>query len=316
MSIIEKNFSKVNELIISALKSDVALINQLANYIILAGGKRLRPKLVLLAANACGYQGDDHIKLATIIEFIHTATLLHDDVVDESNMRRGRDTANEIFGNQAAVLTGDFLYSRSFQIMVEIDNMQVMQILSNTTNVIAEGEVMQLMNINDPDISEAQYMEVIYRKTGKLFESATELGAVITNSSPQTQVALKKYGKHLGNAFQIVDDILDFKSNDTDMGKNTGDDLAEGKITLPLIHAMQVGSQTQQDLIRQAIVNEQADKLSKINTIISETGSDKYCIEQANNQVALAIEAIAVLPKSDYQAELINIANKSVNRTS
>lgn len=315
MHIVENDFTAVNQLINHSLKSDVALVNQLSKYIILAGGKRLRPKLVLLAANACGYQGEAHIKLAAVIEFIHTATLLHDDVVDESSMRRGRNTANEVFGNQAAVLTGDFLYSRAFQMMVEIDNMQVMRILSDTTNVIAEGEVMQLMNIHDPDINEAQYMEVIYRKTAKLFESATELAAVITNSNHVTQNALKKYGKHLGNAFQIIDDILDFKSNNTSMGKNVGDDLAEGKITLPLIQAMQVGTQAQKDLIRQAIVNEHTDKLSEINVIIHQTKADEYCIKQAKSQVALAVDAISVLPESNYRQELIKIANESVTRT-
>jgi len=315
MSTVVTSFAKVNELITSSLKSDVALINQLAKYIIMAGGKRLRPKLVLLAAKACGYQGQDHVKLAAIIEFIHTATLLHDDVVDESSMRRGRDTANGVFGNQAAVLTGDFLYSRSFQMMVEIDNMQVMQILSDTTNVIAEGEVMQLMNAHEPDLTEKEYMEVIYRKTARLFESATELGAVVAGSDKAIRQALKNYGKHVGMAFQIVDDVLDFNANDVDLGKNLGDDLAEGKITLPLIRALRLTNDRQKKLITQAIVKEEKDKLETIIEIIRKTGADEYCLTKAKKQSELAVKELAALPDSEFKDELTAIALSSVSRS-
>jgi len=315
MNTITENFTQVDDLIKSALKSDMVLINQLVKYIIMAGGKRLRPKLVLLAAKACGYQGSKHIKLAAIIEFIHTATLLHDDVVDESSLRRGQDTANEIFGNQAAVLTGDFLYSRSFQMMVDIDNMQVMQILSDTTNVISEGEVLQLMNTHKPDISEAEYFEVIYRKTARLFESATELGAVIADSTATIRQAVKHYGKHVGTAFQIIDDVLDFKADKADIGKNIGDDLAEGKVTLPLIQAMKMGNNSQKELITQVITDTESDKLDKVIDIIIETKADQYCLQKAKEQIDLALTAIELVPPSEYRKEMIAIAKDSVNRT-
>ena len=237
----------VNQLIQKQVNSDVSLINQLGFYIVNSGGKRLRPLLTVLAARALNIQTEQHHTLAAIIEFIHTATLLHDDVVDESTMRRGRETANEVFGNQASVLVGDFLYTRSFQMMVTLDSMRVMQILSDATNVIAEGEVLQLMNCNDPNTTEESYMEVIYSKTARLFEAATLLAAVLTKQSEAIENAMQDYGKYLGTAFQLVDDIMDYASDSEDMGKNMGDDLAEGKPTLPLLYAMWHGNEQQAD---------------------------------------------------------------------
>ena len=234
----QDDMTAVNQHIFSQLSSDVALINQLGIYIVNSGGKRLRPLLAVLAARALGYQGQQHITLATIIEFIHTATLLHDDVVDESMLRRGKETANAVFGNQASVLVGDFLYTRSFQLMVSLGQMRVMQILADATNIIAEGEVLQLMNVNDPDTTEESYMQVIYCKTAKLFEAATQLAAVLSGKDEAIVEAMKAYGMHLGTAFQLIDDVLDYQANVDELGKNIGDDLAEGKPTLPLIHAL------------------------------------------------------------------------------
>lgn len=250
----QQDMAAVNEHIFSQLNSDVALINQLGIYIVNSGGKRLRPLLAVLAARALGYQGSQHVTLATIIEFIHTATLLHDDVVDESMLRRGKETANAVFGNQASVLVGDFLYTRAFQLMVSLERMRVMQILADATNVIAEGEVLQLMNVNDPDTTEQSYMQVIYCKTARLFEAATELAAVLSDKDPATTEAMRQYGLHLGTAFQLIDDVLDYQADVADLGKNIGDDLAEGKPTLPLIHALKHGTESQKTLIREAIL--------------------------------------------------------------
>ena len=253
LSLAEPDMLAVNQLIQKQVNSDVSLINQLGFYIVNSGGKRLRPLLTVLAARALNIQTEQHHTLAAIIEFIHTATLLHDDVVDESTMRRGRETANEVFGNQASVLVGDFLYTRSFQMMVTLDSMRVMQILSDATNVIAEGEVLQLMNCNDPNTTEESYMEVIYSKTARLFEAATLLAAVLTKQSEAIENAMQDYGKYLGTAFQLVDDIMDYASDSEDMGKNMGDDLAEGKPTLPLLYAMWHGNEQQAAMIREAI---------------------------------------------------------------
>lgn len=235
------------------LRSDVALVSQLGAYIVNSGGKRLRPIVVLLSAKAFDFRGRDHIQLATVIEFIHTATLLHDDVVDASQLRRGRSTANAIWGNEASVLVGDFLYSRAFEMMVEVDSMRVMEILAKTTNIIAEGEVLQLLNCHDPDITEQQYIQVIRSKTAKLFEAAAQLGAVITAQATETQVAMTSYGMHLGTAFQLIDDVLDYSAGNHTLGKNIGDDLAEGKPTLPLIHALNQGDAARRRLLRNAI---------------------------------------------------------------
>jgi len=244
-ALIGPDMKAVDAVIRNRLHSDVALVRQVAEYIIHSGGKRMRPALVLLAAGALGYQGNQHHEMAAVIEFIHTATLLHDDVVDESALRRGRDTANAIFGNAASVLVGDFLYSRAFQMMVEVDDMRVMRVLSDATNIIAEGEVLQLMNCHDADVDEARYMQVIHYKTAKLFEAAAQLGAILGQASPELERALTVYGKHLGTAFQLVDDVLDYSGQEADTGKHIGDDLAEGKPTLPLIYVMQHGNAEQ-----------------------------------------------------------------------
>ncbi|GAC16767.1 octaprenyl diphosphate synthase [Aliiglaciecola lipolytica] len=311
----DPDMQAVNALIQSQVNSDVALINQLGFYIVNSGGKRIRPLITVLAARAVGIDNQQHHTLAAIIEFIHTATLLHDDVVDESTMRRGRETANAVFGNQASVLVGDFLYTRSFQMMVELKRMRVMEILSSATNVIAEGEVMQLMNCNDPDTSEESYMEVIYSKTARLFEAATLLAAVITNQSPEIEKAMQDYGRYLGTAFQLVDDILDYAADSDEMGKNVGDDLAEGKPTLPLLYAMWHGNDQQKALIREAIeINNGMDSLDKILAAMEQTGSLTYTKQKALQAAEQAIEALAPLPESDYKQALIGLAHISVER--
>ena len=304
-----------NQCIIEQLSSDVVLINQISQYIIHSGGKRLRPLLLILAANALNYQGNSHIKAAVIIEFIHTATLLHDDVVDESQLRRGKDTANNVFGNAASVLTGDFLYSRAFQIMVELKQMPIMQILADATNKIAEGEVLQLLNCNNPNISEAQYMEVIYCKTAKLFEAACEVASIISQCDQPYQQALAIYGRHLGNAFQIADDVLDYVSDAKTMGKNIGDDLNEGKTTLPIIYALQNTSLNNSKLIKQAIENGHHPQLDTIVDIIKASGAIEYAKSKAQLEVKSACDAINLLPESTYKQALISLAHIAVSRT-
>lgn len=312
----DNDMSAVNELIFSQLQSDVALINQLGVYIVNAGGKRMRPMLTILAANALGYKGKDHLSIAAIIEFIHTATLLHDDVVDESNMRRGRETANAIFGNSASVLVGDFLYTRSFQMMVSLNNMRIMEILSNATNIVAEGEVLQLMNCNDPDTTEESYLEVIYCKTAKLFEAATRLAAVVSDQSPEIEAAMQNYGRHLGTAFQLVDDIMDYTADAKEMGKNVGDDLAEGKPTLPLLYAMRNGSPEQAKLIREAIeTGNGMDNLSLILEAMKTTGSLTYTQKMAEKEADKAIQSLSVIEASKQKEALIALAHIAANRT-
>lgn len=313
-SLIKDDMASVDAMIQSRLQSEVVLINQLGHYIINSGGKRLRPALAILCARACGYQGDRHINLATIIEFIHTATLLHDDVVDNSDMRRGRETANNLWGNEASVLVGDFLYTRSFEMMVEMESMRLMQILSHTTNVIAEGEVLQLLNCNDADTTEERYLEVIHHKTAKLFEAAGQLGAVISESSPEVEKAMANYAMHLGSAFQLVDDLLDYSESSDTIGKNIGDDLAEGKPTLPLIFAMKHGSDAQAAIIREAIEQGQRDKIDEIITIIQETGAIDYTSQAAKNEVDNAIASLSILDDSDYKQALISLAEFSISR--
>lgn len=313
-SLIEEDMTAVDTLIQQRLQSDVALINQLGFYIINSGGKRLRPAIAILSAMACGYQGDKHINLATIIEFIHTATLLHDDVVDNSDMRRGKETANNLWGNEASVLVGDFLYTRSFEMMVEMDSMRLMQILSSTTNIIAEGEVLQLLNCHDADTTEARYLEVIHHKTAKLFEAAGQLGAVICNASDEIEEAMTLYAMHLGSAFQLVDDLLDYSHSSETIGKNIGDDLAEGKPTLPLIHAMRQGTDKQAAIIREAIEQGQRDRIEEIITIINETGAIDYTAHAAAQEVAYAKQALAILPETDYKQALLALADFSVSR--
>lgn len=311
----QHDMNAVNDLIYSQIQSDVALINQLGIYIVNAGGKRMRPILTVLAANALGYQGKDHISVAAIIEFIHTATLLHDDVVDESNMRRGRETANALFGNSASVLVGDFLYTRSFQMMVELDQMKIMRILSDCTNIVAEGEVLQLMNCNDPETTEESYMQVIYCKTAKLFEAATRLAAVISNQTPEIETAMQNYGKYLGTAFQLVDDIMDYTADAKEMGKNVGDDLAEGKPTLPLLYAMHHGTEEQKALIHDAIENcTGMDNLAAILQAMKDTKAIEYTQNKAEEAADQAIQALAFLPESDYKSALISLAHIAANR--
>ena len=313
----DDDMQAVNQLIYQRLQSDVALVNQLAYYIISGGGKRVRPLLAVLAARAIDYQGDAHIRLATIIEFIHTATLLHDDVVDESALRRGRDTANQLFGNAASVLVGDFLHTRAFQMMVELGNMQVMQLLSDATNLIAEGEVMQLMNCNDPSTTEDNYLQVIYCKTAKLFEAATHCAAILANQPAHIELALRDYGKYLGTAFQLIDDVMDYSSSSQTMGKNVGDDLAEGKPTLPLIHAMRQGTPEQSKRIAQAITERDGmEHLDEILDILTQTKALEYTTSRAEQEAQKAIDALAVLPDSPYKTALQVLADLAVRRQS
>jgi octaprenyl-diphosphate synthase len=316
-SLAERDMQGVNQLIQQQVNSDVALINQLGFYIVNSGGKRLRPLLTVLAARAVAIDNNQHHTLAAIIEFIHTATLLHDDVVDESTMRRGRETANEVFGNQASVLVGDFLYTRSFQMMISLDRMRVMQILSDATNVIAEGEVLQLMNCNDPDTTEASYLQVIYSKTARLFEAATLLAAVLTDQAPEIELAMQNYGKYLGTAFQLIDDILDYAADSETLGKNIGDDLAEGKPTLPLLYAMWHGTDAQQLMIREAIEKSNGmENLQAILRAMEETGSLTYTKKLAVQASQQAIEALKPIPESAYKQALIGLARISVERAS
>ena len=310
------DMDRVDALIRESLQSDVLLVSQVAEYIIGSGGKRLRPLLVLLGARALAYDGDEHIRAAAIIEFIHTATLLHDDVVDASDRRRGRHTANHVFGNQASVLVGDFLYSRSFQMMVRIGDMQVMDILADATNTIAAGEVMQLMNVHDPDTTEERYLEVIYRKTAKLFEAGAAIAAVLAGRPAEVCERMAEYGRCLGAAFQLVDDALDYKASPDELGKDLGDDLAEGKPTLPLIHAMSKGTPEQRRLIRAAIENGGLDNLAPVQAAIESTGALEYTTERAKRAADDAIAALADLPPSDYKDSLIAVAEFAVNRRS
>ncbi|WP_440615290.1 octaprenyl diphosphate synthase [Cysteiniphilum sp. 6C5] len=304
-----------NQVIIDQLSSDVVLINQISQYIIHSGGKRLRPLLLMLVARALGYKGQDHTKAAAIIEFIHTATLLHDDVVDESELRRGKDTANNVFGNAASVLTGDFLYSRAFQMMVELNQMQIMQILADATNKIAEGEVLQLLNCNNPDITEEQYLQVIYCKTAKLFEAACDVASVIANAGDREQKALHQYGIHLGNAFQIADDVLDYIADSETLGKNIGDDLAEGKTTLPVIYALNNAQASDQRLIRQAIEQGHHPEMTKTIDIIKHSGAIEYAISKAQQAAQSAIDSLDILAASEYKNALIALAHIAVERT-
>ena len=312
--LIAPDMEQVNTCIQTRLRSEVVLINQIGTYIVNSGGKRLRPVLHLLCSRAFDYQGNQHIDLAAIIEFIHTATLLHDDVVDSSEMRRGEATANNLWGNEASVLVGDFLYSRSFQMMVEIGSMKVMDILADATNTIAEGEVLQLLNCRDPDTTEARYLEVIHNKTAKLFESAARLGAVISNRSEVEEQAMAAYGMHLGCAFQLIDDVLDYTSDSDTTGKNIGDDLAEGKPTLPLIYAMREGSPVQADIIRQAIEQGGLNVIDQILETIESTGAIDYTARCAKTEADKAIEALSSIPASEYKDALIDLAHFAVNR--
>jgi octaprenyl-diphosphate synthase len=314
-NLVEEDMGLVDSLILQRLESDVVLINQIGHYIVNSGGKRLRPMIVLLAAQTLGYTGDKHTLLAAIIEFIHTATLLHDDVVDGSDLRRSRDTANAVWGNAASVLVGDFLYSRSFEMMVDVENMRVMDILSHATNRIAEGEVLQLLNCHDPDTDEQKYHEVILRKTATLFEAGAQLGAVLCNSSPEEEKALADYGRHLGIAFQIIDDALDYSESSEEIGKNIGDDLAEGKPTLPLIRAMQVGTTEQRESLRNVIEKGGREQIDIVKEAIASTDAIEYTFKAAEAEATKAKEALEILPPSSYRSALASLADFSVDRS-
>jgi len=314
-ALIRADMTRVNDLIHSQLHSEVTLIDQLGQYIVNSGGKRIRPALVLLSAGVFGYQGGRHIQLAAIIEFIHTATLLHDDVVDASLLRRGRSTANQRWGNEASVLVGDFVYSRAFQMMVQVDSMPVMDILSEATNIIAEGEVQQLLNRHDPETTEERYLQVIHDKTAKLFEAAAQLGAVISGRPGREERAMAEYGKCLGVAYQLIDDVLDYSATAHDLGKNIGDDLAEGKPTLPLLYAMWHGDPDQCTLIRQAIENGGLENIDAITRAIESTNAIAYTADIARRAADRAVQAIDGLPPSPYLDALQDLARYSVERT-
>lgn len=310
-----QDMAAVNERILEQLNSDVVLINQLGHYIISGGGKRIRPMIAVLAARALNYQGEGHITAAAFIEFIHTSTLLHDDVVDESSLRRGKATANAEFGNAASVLVGDFIYTRSFQLMTSLGSLRILELMSAATNVIAEGEVMQLMNCNDPDLTEDDYMQVIYSKTARLFEAASQTSAILANATPEQEKALQDYGRYIGTAFQLIDDLLDYSADGSQLGKNLGDDLNEGKPTLPLLHAMHNSDSDSSQMIRSAI--EQGNGrhlLEKVLRVMGQCGSLEYTQQRAEQEADKAIKAIAILPESAYKEALISLAHLSVKR--
>lgn len=313
-ALIDDDMRAVDAVIRERLHSEVVLVRQVAEYIVGAGGKRIRPALVLLTANALGYQGTHHHELAAVVEFIHTATLLHDDVVDESSLRRGRETANAVFGNAASVLVGDFLYSRAFQMMVGVGSMHVMEVLSSATNIIAEGEVLQLINCNDPDISIEAYLQVIRYKTAKLFEASAQLGVIVAGY-PDHEKALAEYGMHLGTAFQLVDDVLDYAGDEADTGKHVGDDLSEGKTTLPLIHVMKYGSETENELVRNAILQGDSERIEEIIAALKNTGAIEATLKYAEQESFAAKDSLKGLPASQYKAALLELADFAVTRT-
>lgn len=307
---------QVDAVIADRLGSEVALINQIAGYIVHAGGKRMRPKLVLLFANALGFTEHQRFELAAVVEFIHTATLLHDDVVDESSLRRGKKTANALFGNAASVLVGDFLYSRAFQMMVSVNRMRVLEVLAEATNVIAEGEVLQLMNMHDPDISVESYLRVIRFKTAKLFEASARLGAVLADSNPEVEESCAGYGRALGTAFQLIDDVLDYEGDSQSLGKNVGDDLREGKTTLPLLIAMERSTPEERALLRHAIEHGEQERLSDIVAIVRATGALEATRDAARAEAKLARECLSILPPSKWRDALLDFAENSVERSS
>lgn len=314
LDLVAQDMAEVDHVIAQRLNSGVPLVGEIARYIISAGGKRLRPVLLLLVCGALGYRGTQRHNLAAVVEFIHTATLLHDDVVDESTLRRGRPTANENFGNPASVLVGDFLYSRAFQMMVDADSMRVMQVLSDATNVIAEGEVLQLMNMHDASLDEEGYLRVIRSKTAKLFEASARLGAILAGSPETVETACADYGQALGTAFQVIDDVLDYDGNTTEMGKNLGDDLREGKATLPLILAMQRGNAAQSATVREAIESGSVDKLADIVAIVRMTGALEGTREAAAAEAQRAIDAAMQLPASPYRDGMVTLAAQLLKR--
>jgi octaprenyl-diphosphate synthase len=313
--LIAGDLAEIDEEIRRQLHTRVPLIDQIAHYIITSGGKRLRPMILVLAARALGYEGRDHVKAAAIIEFIHTATLLHDDVVDESRLRRGRETANSVFGNAASVLVGDFLYSRAFQMMVQIRDMDVLEVLADATNVIAEGEVQQLVNCHDPDTSEERYLEVIRNKTAKLFEAGAQIAAILA-AERSTQASLAEYGLRLGTAFQLRDDVLDYDASPDEIGKNIGDDLAEGKPTLPLIHTIRAGTAAQVTLVREAIEHGGRDRITEVCEAVRASGALDYTHRRAREHADAALSALVALPDSVYRDALTSLASIAVDRSS
>ncbi len=313
LSPVAGDMKAVDTVIRDRLNSEVVLIRTIGDYIIGAGGKRMRPAMLLMVAQALGYQGSHQHLMAAVVEFIHTATLLHDDVVDESDLRRGRSTANAVFGNAASVLVGDYLYSRAFEMMVDVDSMRIMQIMSCATTVIAEGEVLQLLNIHDPDVSEARYLQVVRFKTAKLFEAAAEAGAVLAGATPAQQAAAAAYGRHIGTAFQLVDDVLDYSGDAAALGKNVGDDLREGKPTLPLIRVLEVGTEAQKALIRQAIEHGEAD-FDAVALAIQETGALEHARQSAMAEASLASQALEAFPTSGCKDSLLALCAFAVDR--
>ena len=316
LELIQPDMARVDEVIHERLTTEVPLVREVAQYIISAGGKRLRPALLLMLSGAIGSQSPHRHTLAAVVEFIHTATLLHDDVVDESTLRRGRETANERFGNAASVLVGDFLYSRAFQMMVDVSDMRVMQVLSDATNVIAEGEVLQLMNMHDASIDEAAYLRVIRSKTAKLFEASARLAAILAKADGPTEALCASYGQALGTAFQVIDDVLDYEGSAEELGKNLGDDLREGKVTLPIICALRTASDGQKQLIRQAIEQGDVAHLDDIRSIILDTGALREARASADAQAQRAIDAAKQLPNNDYSAALLQLASDLLGRRS
>jgi octaprenyl-diphosphate synthase len=315
-TLVDDDLQEVDRVIRTRLASDVVLINQIAEYIVGSGGKRLRPLVVLVAGRACGNSDVRNAQAAAIIEFIHTATLLHDDVVDGSTLRRGRETANEVWGNEASVLVGDYVYSRSFEMMVSLGSMRVMDVMAGATNKIAEGEVLQLLNANDADTTQERYFEVIYRKTAKLFESGAQIAAILAGAPAAIEGAMARYGRHLGTAFQLIDDVLDYHSDSEQLGKNLGDDLAEGKPTLPLIHVMRTGSSEQAALVRRAIIEGGRDAFDGVLAAIRACSALDYAREAARREAEAAARAIAPLPASEFKQSLLELASFSVTRSS
>ena len=316
--LVASDMDAVDHIIRKNLNSDVSLIREITEYIVKSGGKRLRPMLVLLSAGALAYEGDNHHKLAAVVEMIHTATLLHDDVVDESDLRRGRKTANTVYGNAASILVGDFLYSKTFQLVLDVDQkvvMPVIKVLSSASVLIAEGEVMQLMNCHNADIDEASYLQIICYKTAKLFECSTQVGAIIAGASPLTESALADYGRHLGIAFQLIDDVLDYSASEAETGKHLGDDLAEGKLTLPLIYAMKHGNQEQSRCVRHAVEQGGRDDFAEVLQVIRETGALDHARARAGQESQKAIDALSILPASTYRDSLLELASFAAARS-